>query len=165
MPLTAPYQFREMLKNPAPLTCPSEDCYDRIPKNLDDAEKVRICETFKEFQAIFDSHDPYDEHISDKEVEICVYIKKLIKKAEANELAEHEGWPIAIDFKRLPDRIMTMKDDLKKLLNEGMKSENIVLEALKNDLWSLGYLARTLMKKFAGVQHAPSYIIENSRPG
>jgi hypothetical protein len=72
------------------------------------------------------------------------------------------GWPITINFLRLPGRIYAMKDDLDKLLNTTEAREKDIMwvrfvESLK--------MAKTSMKTFAKGKSIPPKIFNSSRPG
>ena len=88
------------------------------------------------------------------------------QKTRHLDLANLSGWPIKIDLKTLPDRILAMQAKLMELvLHEGATGSGPVQDALHDRIAREGLGSD--FARFAKLKHhaVPELIINNARPG
>jgi len=98
------------------------------------------------------------------EMLICVEVKSQISRGECIALASSQNWPQKINFKNLPNRIISMKDDIKKFIMDRSARENsTIYQRLLKD-FAHADLGSSLVE-LAAEKVAPWVAIQNARPG
>jgi hypothetical protein len=117
---------------------------------------------FRRYNHALDTGGLFGTGVLRLECEICGYLKGCQKKVIDWELAEQEGWPINIDFKKLPDRIIAMEDKLRTfIIEEGLEASNLVVQALRTDLSRVGLE----LHKLVTISMPPVIIVDHAWPG
>ena len=100
-----------------------------------------------------------------QQMTICNYVKGSANAIEARAFAESHGWPIEIDFTKLPDRIVRteMKNKLDQLVADGLVSDNPIQNQFNKDLKALYPNGNGL--KMLNEKTTPERIRNNAKPG
>jgi len=155
---------KELTHVRVPSVCPVEDCNDRM---VHADRRLRIL--YKDFQDAIRSHGPESGAVARKEINICIYIKSQWTRSKCREDAQKNGWPIDTDFKRLPDRVLPMKEELRHLLFiEGIYSKNPILRQFIKDVeQKTSSTGENALKKLMSqtLIKTPGDEFMNSRPG
>ena len=151
----------ELAEVHVPSSCPAEDCFDRVLSVNRDLHVL-----FKKFHDVIDTKGPSASIAGRYELDICMYIKGQHRQLEWRNYAEEKGWSTSIDFRALPDRVMTMKSILHRLVFvEGIWSNHVIPQDFIKDLKGRQDTAEKALEKFASSRTAPQIILEKARPG
>jgi len=98
------------------------------------------------------------------ELMLCMEVASEGSKEKHIVFARSQNWPTSIDFKKLPNRIVLMKDELTKLFTDRKAQvDTIVHQQLLENLIEQN-LGSTL-QKLAKVKIVPLAVHEYARPG
>lgn len=99
-----------------------------------------------------------------QELTICGQIWKEFTRSKYAGMAKWKGWLVDIDFAKLPDRIVLMKDELDKLLMVAQAKENYYCwEFLTDELKNFDLLVEALAN--LSVVKTSIELTESFRPG
>jgi hypothetical protein len=147
------------MKIDIPSACPIDDCDDQV---LTKTEGLRYL--FKRYNDALDVDDIVASGMA--ELEICLAIRAQRSRIDSINHARTVGWPININFRGLPDRVVKMKDQIYQLLFvEGLKSKDVFLVRFLHVLKEKGYSTRDSYKKLHDPMKVPKDLITDARPG
>jgi hypothetical protein len=148
--------------NVIPSECPCGECDTPIP-TMPSGDLLKM---FENLAALIKEHGEDSLEVFRYSVEVHIELDATRDKTRLLNLANRSQWPLKIDFKTLPDRILAMESKLTELvLREGMAGAGPVQDALRDRIARLGLGAD--FSKFAKLNHTqvPDMIRQNSRPG
>ena len=109
--------------------CPEDECTDVLPGLPSDSLKAKL----EKLSSIQQGKEKGSPHFLS--VLICQAIKKELQFPMLRTLGEHSGWPSAIDFESVPDRIMKLTNEIRGLLeNEIVLGTSFAWEVFMHDV-------------------------------
>src|ERR1700722_7333518 len=145
-----------------PVVCPCGACNEPVPT----APGAELLELLKIHVGLVKKHGAGSNEVFRSSLMVHIELDTNREKTRHLNLANLSGWPVKIDFKTVPDRILAMQDKLTKLvLHEGATGSGAVQDALRDRIAREGLGSD--FARFAKLKHhaIPELIIKNSRPG
>jgi hypothetical protein len=142
-----------------PNVCPDIDCSDVVTTH----PSTILVDMFEHLARL--KYDQATEvKIFAQELTICGQVRKESTRSKYAGMAKRKGWLVDIDFAKLPERVMSMKDELDKLLTVAEEKKHhycwdFLVDELRNCSFSITELAKTPIAK------TPLHIFEMVRPG
>ena len=97
---------------------------------------------------------------------IHLELDKINRRAPRSEVAKMKGWPINPRFRDMPNRISTMKRELRDLMyHRGVSSPGFMQDRFRALLERNGFGSPPNLYKLARTQNPPSEIYDVSRSG
>lgn len=128
--------------------------------------KPALLKMFEYHRTLIDQQGPDTAAVLRSTMMIHIELEAERKKNTYLNLSRMNGWPILLDFQRLPDRIVAMTDELETLIMvQGARGDGPVQQGLRDSLAREGLGSD--FKKFATLHPTiiPEIIINNARPG
>jgi len=106
---------------------------------------------------------PFVKETLRAELLLCGELAAERKKGAHKALAESNDWPLTIDFKSLPDRIIDLKVDIDSVIKNGIAKDDPIRVGLLHCVSRAGLGPD--FSKLARMPFAPMEVFEASRPG
>ena len=103
-----------------PTQCPNEDCGDIVPFN----PSSQTLKLLREYTMLMKTKGLFVKETLHAELLLCVELSAECKKGAHKALAESNDWPLTIDFKSLPDRIIDLKSDIDSVIKNGIAKDD-----------------------------------------
>jgi hypothetical protein len=147
---------------PIPIVCPMEDCENPVPHRVTPA----IRKAFEHHQELVDKYGADSNEVFRSSVMVHIEMEAERKSNTYFDLSRLNHWPIILDFKRLPDRIIAMQDELEALVMvHGARGNGPVQQGLRDSLARHGLGSDFTKLATISVHRVPEVIIHNARPG
>ena len=146
-----------------PTRCPGIYCEDKIPSEMSKDLFVAL----QKYVAMTQELGGHNFETAQLGMHICTMIRRDHRKIAYLKIATKKNWPIsAIDFKKIPGRIVKLQDQLHPVVhNKSFRERQHVWKSFEADLAAERWTLATFARVPNTVLSSGSATLDHSRPG